>query len=100
MKSVSLLQLLGVCAVSFLAMGTAQAGESCALTSLAHPAVSADAGGAGCGDAKRADATAQKGSGLVATVAPLVGSMAKTGIQTASSVMGMLAHEAGHLLDE
>ena len=99
MKSVTLLKVLGVCALSFLAGGAAQAGDSCVLSTLARPAVSADAGNTGCREANRSNSAAQN-QDLAATIAPLVGSMAKTGIQTASSVMRALSHEAGRLLDE
>ena len=37
---------------------------------------------------------------LVATLAPQVGGMAITGIQTATTVMRVLSQEAGRLLDD
>lgn len=102
MKSVTLLKALGVCVLSTLAVTSAQAGDSCVLSALARPAVSASAsssGAAGCGEAKQVNAAAQD-QDLIASIAPLVGGMAKTGIRTASTVMRTLSHEAGRLLDE
>lgn len=97
MKSVTLLQVLGLCALSTLSIAAAQAGDNCVLSSLVHPAaVSADAGS---GATKQA-AAAAKDQDLADTIAPIVGGMAKTGIRTASSVMRTLSHEAGRLLDE
>lgn len=99
MKSVTLLKILGVCALSSLAAGAAQAADSCVLSSLERPAESAAAGNTGCREANRGHAAVQN-QDLVASIAPLVGGMAKTGIQTASTVMRALSHEAGRLLDE
>ena len=101
MKSVTLLQVAGVCA--FLVGGAANAAESCLLSALARPALTTDvagsAGNAGCREASRGHAAVQD-QDLVATLAPIVGGMAKTGIQTASTVMRVLSHEAGRMLDE
>ena len=70
------------------------------VSALARPALTADVGGnAGCREASRGHAAVQD-QDLVATLAPIVGGMAKTGIQTASTVMRVLSHEAGRMLDE
>lgn len=102
MKSATLSKVFGVCAISFLSLsgGTAQAGDSCVLSALSRPAVSTAANvDGGCANANPSAALAQD-RGMVASVAPLMGSMAKGGMQTASSVMKALSHEASRLLQE
>ncbi len=103
MKSATLLKVLGLCAVSSLSLagGAAQAGDNCLLSAIAapttRPAVTADAGG--CREARQAQ-SARQDEDLADTIAPLVGSMAKTGIRTASTVMRAVSREAVRLLDE
>lgn len=103
MKSGTLLKIFGVCAVSFLSLagGSAQAGDSCILSSLSHPVASVDGANAAGNsrEANRASASDQN-QDVVATLAPLVGSMAKEGIHTATSVMRALTHEASQVLQE
>ena len=103
MKAATLLKVLGLCAVSSLSLagGAAQAGDSCVLSALsastARPAVAADAGG--CREARPAQVAMQDGD-LAEAIAPLVGSMAKTGMRTASTMMRAMSREAVRLLDE
>lgn len=103
MKAATLLKVLGLCAVSSLSLagGAAQAGDSCILSALsastARPAVAADAGG--CREASQARAHLRE-QDLADTIAPLVGSMAQTGVRTASTMMRAMSREAVRLLDE
>ncbi len=103
MKAATLLKVLGLCAVSSLSLagGAAQAGDSCILSALsastARPAVAAEAGG--CREAGQARAHLQE-QDLADAIAPLVGSMAKTGVRTASTMMRAMSREAVRLLDE
>ena len=108
MKSGTMLKVLGVIAISSLALagGATQAADGCALSSLSRPAAAVDGanGSGGCreanrGNANRGNASAQD-QDLVASIAPLVGSMAKGGFQTATTVMRALTHEASQLLQE
>ena len=101
MKAVTLLKVLAVSAISSLSLagGAAQAGDSCVLSSLSRPAASVEGASGGCGDTKRTSSSAQD-QGMMASIAPLAGSMAKNGMRTASSVMRALTHEAGQLLQE
>ena len=103
MKAVTLLKVLAVSALSSLSLagGAAQAGDSCVLSSLSRPAASVEGGNAsgGCGNANRTSSSAQD-QGMIASIAPLAGSMAKNGMQTASSVMRALTHEASQLIQE
>ncbi|PIX96781.1 MAG: hypothetical protein CO126_07480 [Hydrogenophilales bacterium CG_4_9_14_3_um_filter_63_34] len=103
MKSGTMLKALGVCAISFLSLsgGAAQAADSCVLSALSRPAASVE-GANGSGDCRvgnRSNASARD-QDKVATLAPLVGGMAKEGIQTASSVMRALTHEASRFIQE
>ena len=103
MKSGTMLMVLGVIAISSLALagGATQAADSCVLSSLSRPAAAVDGanGSGGCREANRGTASAQD-QDLVASIAPLVGSMAKGGFQTATTVMRALTHEASQLLQE
>jgi hypothetical protein len=99
MKSVTLLKVLGVCAVSSLAAGGAQAADNCLSRPPARAAVSAEAGNVAGHASKRGDDAAQN-QDLVATITPLVGGMAKTGLQTASTVMRAVSHTAASLFNE
>lgn len=102
MKSATLSKVFAVCAISFLSLsgGAAQAGESCALSALSRPAASTAANeDGGCANANGSAASTQDRD-RVASIAPLMGSMAKGGMQTASSVMKALSHEASRLLQE
>ena len=103
MKATTMLKVLAVCAVSSLSLaGTAaQAGDSCVLSSLSRSTASVEGskGSGDCGNPNQTSSSAQD-QGMIATIAPLAGSMAKGGIQTASSVMRALTHEASQLLQE
>jgi hypothetical protein len=103
MKAATMLKVLAVSAISSLSLAgsAAQAGDSCVLSSLSRPAASVEGSNAsaGCGNTNRTSSSAQD-QGMIASIAPLAGSMAKGGMQTASSVMRALTHEASQLLQE
>ena len=106
MKSVTMLKVLAVCAISSLSLagGAAQAGDSCILSSLTRSAASAEGadGHGGCGEANqdKGNSCPVNQDKAASRIAPLVGSVAKEGVQTATSVMGALVHEAGLMLRE
>jgi hypothetical protein len=104
MKAVTLLKVLAVSAISSLSLAgsAAQAGDSCVLSSLSRPAASVEGGNAseGCGNTNHRSSSSAQDQGMMASIAPLAGSMAKNGIQTASSLMRALTHEASQLLQE
>ena len=95
MKSGMLLNLFAVVAV--LSVNVAQAGDSCILSSLSHSIASADASDKTGSAGKAQDVSTQD---VVATIAPIMGSMAKEGIHTAASVMRVIGHEANHIFQE
>ncbi len=101
MKSGTMLKAFGVCAISFLSLsgGAAQAADSCVLSSLSRTAAAVD-GADGPGNGHEGGNASARSRDMVATLAPIMGGMAKEGIHTASSVMRALTQEAGHLLQD
>ncbi|MDD5390313.1 MAG: hypothetical protein PHD37_13275 [Gallionellaceae bacterium] len=101
MKSGSMLKAFGVCAISFLSLsgGAAQAADSCVLSSLSRAAAAVD-GADGSGNAREGGNASARSQSMVATLAPVMGGMAKEGLHTASSVMRALTQEASRLLQD
>jgi hypothetical protein len=103
MKAATLSKVLAITAVSLLSLagGAAQAGESCVLSALTHSTTADDSARStsNCREAKHVESS-NESPDLIASIAPMMGTMAKQGMRTASTVMRALAREANQLTDE